>query len=521
MRRERSRLFWKSTFFTSVVAFVGTITAISLIIGIYGMWLSVKSGGSPDLAVMARFSKGFGQYAGTLGTYMAAFAVGYWFARHHPHASRWNHLLIGGWLTALGAPFVILSSLPFLLVLRSLIIVWVLYSGLSFGGGLVARHMMASATLYTHLIQSLSTVTSEADLRRVLGEYRPLLDITHLAVWTADSAPHARFFLRVASWAARPVAFPPRLSISDIPLLQKVSMGESVPFRVSHLPLDERKVWERLGVKGGVLVPIAARKEEALAHYGVLFVGMTYQERVPGRVVRFYESLIPTLALALEKIRLLRQASEAAVLEERQRLAREIHDTLAQNFTSIIMHLEAAENAWTTDPALAQAFLDRARRVARDGLSEARRVVWALRPDILSRANLPQALERVSLRWSEETGIPAHVAVTGMPYPLPGDGDVVVIRAAQEALANVRKHARASRVDLTLSYLDDRVILDVQDDGVGFDSTTLERTVGFGLRAMRERVEARGGTLIVESTPGEGTTVVVSLPILGEGRGER
>jgi signal transduction histidine kinase len=138
----------------------------------------------------------------------------------------------------------------------------------------------------------------------------------------------------------------------------------------------------------------------------------------------------------------------------------------------------------------------------------------------LEKASLPEALERLAKRWCKESGVAAGVTVTGTPHPLSPKIEATLFRVAQEALANVRKHARASRVALTLSYMGDTVALDARDDGVGFDplQTATEArdqtTGGFGLKGMRERVEQVGGTLSVESAPGEGSTLVVELPMV-------
>lgn len=208
---------------------------------------------------------------------------------------------------------------------------------------------------------------------------------------------------------------------------------------------------------------------------------------------------------------------EAGILEERQRLAREIHDTVAQGFVSIVTQLEAAEKDLRPEQAGVKRQLDRARHTAREGLSESRRLVQALRPELLEGASLPEALSRLATRWSEESGTVAGTTVTGTPRPLPMPTEVTLLRAAQEALSNVHKHARAGAVDLTLSYMDDLVVLDVQDDGAGFETATGgpddRNGGGFGLRAMRERVEQLGGRLLVESTAGGGTTLAVQLPL--------
>ena len=201
------------------------------------------------------------------------------------------------------------------------------------------------------------------------------------------------------------------------------------------------------------------------------------------------------------------------VLEERQRLAREIHDTLAQGFTSIVMHLEAAEQALSADPARLQKHLDMARSTARTSLDQARRVVQDLRPDLLEQHSLPDAINRTGSRWEEETGIETVTLVTGSPVNLHPNIEVTLLRAVQEALNNIRKHARASCVEVTLSYMNDLVILDVQDNGSGMNQTGRpDLSGGFGLQAMRERVALVGGDVTIESDPKDGTTVVISIP---------
>ena len=159
----------------------------------------------------------------------------------------------------------------------------------------------------------------------------------------------------------------------------------------------------------------------------------------------------------------------AGTLEERTRLAREIHDTLAQGFTSIVAHLEAAEGVLKPDNEAALRHLDQARETARDNLVEARHLVAALRPELLAGSSLPEALRRLADRRSAEGAAPVSLNVTGEVRALPQETQVALLRGTQEALANARKHAQASAVTVTLSYMNDLVVLDVQDNGVGFD----------------------------------------------------
>ncbi|GGP92164.1 sensor histidine kinase [Streptosporangium pseudovulgare] len=203
------------------------------------------------------------------------------------------------------------------------------------------------------------------------------------------------------------------------------------------------------------------------------------------------------------------QNRTVGVLEERARLAREIHDTLAQGLSGIITQLEAAEQAMPDLPA-AQKRIALAKDLARDNLREARRSVDALRPGPLADARLDAALTEVAGRWSRTSGVTATVSVEGTPRPLSGEVGTTLVRAVQEGLSNAAKHARAGRVAITLTYMDDEVTLDVFDDGVGFDPAV--RSAGYGLAAMRERAGSVGGTLTVESAPGEGTALCLRIP---------
>jgi signal transduction histidine kinase len=204
----------------------------------------------------------------------------------------------------------------------------------------------------------------------------------------------------------------------------------------------------------------------------------------------------------------------AGVLAERQRLAHEIHDTLAQGFISIIMHLETAEQTLPAANSEASQQIQQAKETARTNLQEARRVVAALRPESLENNSLPAAIERTVQRWSQRHGIPATMQTTGTPLPLHPDVDVTLLRATQEALANIHKHAQAQNVSVTLSYMGDSVLLDVQDDGVGLNGARPSPFGGgFGLQAMRERAAQFGGELLLESEPGGGTTLVVKIPV--------
>ena len=211
-----------------------------------------------------------------------------------------------------------------------------------------------------------------------------------------------------------------------------------------------------------------------------------------------------------------RLSRDTGTMAERERLAAEIHDTLAQGFTSLLMLIQATESELERDRAAARHHLDLAARTARENLDEARALVAALRPTALASTSLDQALRRMVDRLGDELGIAAGYEADGAA-PLSPAAEVVLLRATQEALANVRKHARAETVTVRLARDDDRTVLTVSDDGAGFDppGSAEERggRGGYGLAGMRARVGQVGGTLSVRSAPGEGTDVVVEVPV--------
>ena len=206
------------------------------------------------------------------------------------------------------------------------------------------------------------------------------------------------------------------------------------------------------------------------------------------------------------------QAREAGILDERERMAGEIHDTIAQGLTGVITQIEATHQSWGDDSEMRR-HLDAAADIARQSLADARRSVRAIRPAELDGSRLPSAIDDVATRWSELTGVPVAVTITGHQRGLRPGVEVALLRAAQEALANVEKHAEASRAGITLSFTDDSVVLDVRDDGLGFHVGSMPRSDSFGLTAMRTRVGLVNGDLHVESAPGEGTAISVKVPI--------
>jgi signal transduction histidine kinase/ligand-binding sensor domain-containing protein len=205
----------------------------------------------------------------------------------------------------------------------------------------------------------------------------------------------------------------------------------------------------------------------------------------------------------------------ALVLEERARLAREIHDTLAQGFVGISSQLDAVAMSLPGDIQLAKRHLRLASRMARHSLTEARRAVMDLRASALEGHDLRAALETGARQWTAGSSIQVHVDVTGDPKALSEEMEQNLLRIAQEAVANVLKHAAASKIWIRLHMEARRLCLRVEDDGRGFEQQEAFSTAGghFGLLGMRERAERLGGALNLSSHPGDGTQVEVTVPL--------
>ena len=286
---------------------------------------------------------------------------------------------------------------------------------------------------------------------------------------------------------------------------------------VEHLrPLWRWPVY--LGVMAGLVLPIVTRVtwEVALLNalvfspaifFVVVFTQVSLEERSARRRA---EKLTAELEAANHQLAAYAaQAEELAISNERNRLAREIHDNLGHYLTVVNVQIRAAQTILTADPAKAQDALTKAQTLTQEGLQAIRQSIAALRESPLEKRPLPEAI-RALLAETAGAGIVTEFNTLGAPRPLDPRAELTLYRAAQEGLTNVRKHARASRVDVTLDYTQNTAVsLVIQDNGVG---TAVGANSGFGLLGIRERAEMLGGALRVQSGHGHGFTLHVHLP---------
>jgi len=262
-----------------------------------------------------------------------------------------------------------------------------------------------------------------------------------------------------------------------------------------------------LGIITVLLLPlaVAGRLEGA--------IGLRFQSKRSFRTeqIELAQALTNQAMLMIRMAELSAQGREAAVVGERNRIARDIHDTLAQGFTGIIIQLEAAEDASRLGlGGEAEQHLITARNLARESLSEARRSVQALRPRPLEAGGVTHALRALFRKLTEGTALLSEFQVLGEPRALPPEWEENLFRIAQECLTNVLRHAQASRFVATIGFALDEVWLQLADDGRGCDPAATSD--GYGLLGMRERVAAMGGQMEVRSTAGHGTMVSIHLP---------
>jgi two-component system, NarL family, sensor kinase len=350
------------------------------------------------------------------------------------------------------------------------------------------EELVALNTLAASLTRSLDP---EAILEDALHTLRALLPVTAVRGWLSSAADRAG-----AAAAA-------------------VARGETGPALDAGLAAvaAEAAAEHRLAVRteaAGHLVGLPL--ETGDGPLGALALA-TSRAELDGRTRTLLRAVADLVGLALRTARLSAEGRELAVLEERTRLAREIHDTLAQQLTGIVLNLEAAEAFVDRDRERARQVVVDAREQARSALREARRSVWDLRPAPLEQTGLAAALSLETRHWQARTGIPARLRTHGLPAPLPLEPqtEVALFRIVQEALANVARHSHAGRVDVRVEQRGGVLRLSVRDDGDGFDPAA--RPPGcFGLVGMAERARLVGAVLEVQSAPGSGTRVTVRMP---------
>lgn len=407
--------------------------------------------------------------------------------------------------------------------LETVVFWWVLFGLGSWLTWLFARNLeQAVAVARGHtaaLAQTLTILAHRPNLEELTGEVLDaaarLMGVEHSALFSHDPKT-GRIRLLQADPPLKE-GTPEWPAAEDLLLVEMIRNGRAVHVDDPHNDprIKDRQTLLEAGIQTVLYVPL--RLDDTVWSY--LRLGRTNKQRFGSEEIELALALAQQVSLSARLSRFAEQAGQAAITEERNRMAREMHDTLAQGFTGIIVQLEAAEDALDSRvgaPNVAIDHLDRARNLARQSLADARRSVWALRPQALVHEDLEAALRRHAAQLTAGTNLVVEVSVRGEPRSLAPDYEANLLRIGQEALTNVLNHSGASQVTIELSYLPDSISLRVQDNGQGFASPPDTRSSGhFGLHGMRERAAKMHGTLETNSRPGQGTMIICRVP-LGE-----
>ncbi len=386
----------------------------------------------------------------------------------------------------------------------------------------VARGQTASLIRTLQLLTSSSSVdavlahvlTAIAEQLRAFSSALYLYDLDNQHAWVEKvyydgkvSIPHQE--------GERLPHTPGLVRIADVPVIQQLLRTRS-PIVIEDIPnstlltLDLRVQASKSGVKSALVVPLLL--EEKLV--GSLHVRHREHHIYRPEDISLVVALSHQAVLALQITRLAEHSERAAIVMERNRMAREIHDTLSQGFTGIIVQLEAADDVLEETPeetVTVREHLGRAGALARESLAEARRSVFNLRPQVLEHESLQGAISHTVQALTAGTSVQANFSMTGAVRQLPIEVEEQLLRVSQQALTNVLQHAQAHNIQVELAFAAQQVRLVIKDDGRGLDYAS-KNGYGFGLTGMRQRAEQIGGHLTVTSLLGRGTTVTMTVP---------
>jgi signal transduction histidine kinase len=332
----------------------------------------------------------------------------------------------------------------------------------------------------TALKQSLDILAADSDLDRFIGNTLQLIaqqfDSPWIEYWVYPQ-PVGQAYIHLTYWHGQ------LLSASSGPSPNASSSG-MIPFLDIPLSIGDTTI-------------------------GAVAIYLSTYRIVSRQTIELAQALAQQLTLAVELSRLAEEAQQAALLQERTRMAREIHDTLAQAFGGILMQIQAANYLAATQPDKAQTHLLTAQALAKEGLAEARRSVWTLYLDATEYEDLARAIAKFIQQTSSSQSVPINLEIDGTPYHLHPDLGLNLLRIAQESITNALRHAQAQSIQITLSYSSPTVQLRIDDDGCGFDPQA--PTHGFGLLGMQQRAARIGATWHLISHTGQGTTITVTL----------
>lgn len=374
------------------------------------------------------------------------------------------------------------------------------------------------------LQNTLADLATEPELDKFLGQVlATIVEQLHVPVaylWLHEEPEMTN--LHLVQWNTQLVPDSPPTSLPIVIPLSAFrqnecwdSLNRHQPFVYSDLPnhpdLAVYRAWSAApdGVKTLLLVPLVFGGD----FVGVFSISHFQSHLYSPDALHLVTALAQQVVLALQLTRLAEDAKQVALVEEHNRLAREIHDTLAQTFTAISLQLNNAQYYATQDAEIAWEIVNQVKTLARIGLAEARRSVWSLHPDADEYRDLAKSLQRSLTQLTQHTPLQADLVIVGAPQPVPPDIGMNLLRIAQEATTNTLRHAQAQTLQLELTFKLDALELRIQDDGKGFSPELDHDGGGFGLLGMQQRCDRLSGQFTLQSQPGQGACVLIQIPL--------
>ncbi|MDF5729492.1 MAG: GAF domain-containing protein, partial [Rhizonema sp. PD38] len=375
------------------------------------------------------------------------------------------------------------------------------------------------------LQRTLAYLATEPELDKFLGQVLATvveqLDAPVACLWLNDDEQEVSA-MHLIRWNTQLVPNPPAtpsLIVVPFSVFRQLDAWEPLhhhyqPFAYSdlsnHPDMEIYRAWSVLpeGVQSLLLIPLVFGDDLL----GVFSISHLESHAYSPEAVDLVTALAQQVVLALQLTRLAEDAKQVAVVEEHNRLAREIHDTLAQTFTGISLQLNNAQYYATQDVEIAWDLIEQVKILAKTGLAEARRSVWSLHPDADEYRDLAGSLQRSLRQLTLHTNLKADLTIVGTPQPVPPDIGMNLLRIGQEAITNTLRHAQAQTLHLELTFKLDAIMLHIQDDGRGFNSQFANDHGGFGLLGIQQRCDRLGGEFSLHSQPGQGTCILIQIP---------
>jgi len=487
--RALPKLRWGWILGTSFIILNLVSATIFLITALYATSRAVM-GEIPDQAQVEMFTEIVGRWVGPISNFIFTFAATTWLALRLREAPRAHGFFVGFFVSLAGIFYEIATSNPiapdeWLAALATIGIGWL--------GGVWGQGILENQEALYHTSQAISG-QDKVGMLTAIGEQLASPSVAWVALADENGNLDSDTAWAFSSSQHIPKSIPP---IHSQPKLATFIKTDSLP---QPIP----------AIRSLLILPLSNVDES-------LIIASRNRRGFSRTETQNYQTIAEQISLSLENLKLVEQARQAGIIEERQRLAAEIHDGLTQGFISIVTHLEVFEAKMEQQPPEVwtdfQGLLNQVRQIARENLTAARKMTWALRPDLQKGVPLPDSLEKLVNDWSAGDDISVSFSHSGNMRQLHPDIETALLRTLREALNNIQKHAEATQVMATLTYLDTLVALDIQDNGQGFDIETISpKHGGFGLKSLHEQAERLGGELSVESEIGKGCTIAISIP---------